>query len=97
MLLHAKVYEVADKYDVAGLKELSREKFMLACNIHWNSDQFSVAAEYAFTTTPDEDEGLRKSIRDTLAAHREIIKNPGIKVFLQRRPELMYELLAGAQ
>jgi hypothetical protein len=27
LLTHSKMYELADKYDVIGLKELSKEKF----------------------------------------------------------------------
>jgi hypothetical protein len=91
------MYEIADKYDVPGLKELSRDKFDKACGAFWTCEQFGIAAEYVYTTTPDEDEGLRKCVRDTLAAHHEIMKRPSIEIFLQKRPELMYELLTGAQ
>jgi hypothetical protein len=31
------MYELADKYDVIGLKELSKEKFDGACQHFWNN------------------------------------------------------------
>lgn len=92
LLVHAKLYEVADKYGVPGLKDLSSDKFRSACDLFWPDEQFAIAAEYAFNTTPDGDEGLRKIVRDKLFVHRDLIKDPGVKQFLQKRPELMYEL-----
>jgi lipoprotein NlpI len=59
MVLHAKLYKSGDKYDVLGLKDLSREKFARACAKYWNDDQLPTAANHAFTTTTEDDKGLR--------------------------------------
>jgi hypothetical protein len=56
MMLHSQMYEVADKYDVPGLKELAKKKFSLACAVFWDSGEFAVAAEHAYTTTMEDDE-----------------------------------------
>ncbi|KAA8626526.1 hypothetical protein PtrV1_02206 [Pyrenophora tritici-repentis] len=35
LLIHAKIYMAADRYDVPGLKDLSNDKFKTACDIFW--------------------------------------------------------------
>ncbi|RYO70402.1 hypothetical protein AA0113_g3234 [Alternaria arborescens] len=81
-LLHAKMYEIADKYDVVGLKDLVIEKFRRACHHFWNTDEFSVAAHHVFSTTPDHDKGLRDIVSAAISAHMSLIKKPEVKVLL---------------
>jgi hypothetical protein len=40
LLVHAKLYEITDKYDVMGLKDLVAEKFKRACQCFWNEPVF---------------------------------------------------------
>ncbi|CAN9212009.1 unnamed protein product [Alternaria alternata] len=82
LLLHAKMYEIADKYDVVGLKDLIIEKFRRTCQHFWNTDKFSVAAHHVFSTTPDHDKGLRDIVSSTISAHMGLIKKPEVKVLL---------------
>ncbi|KAH6840411.1 hypothetical protein B0T12DRAFT_459647 [Alternaria alternata] len=82
LLLHAKMYEIADKYDVVGLKDLVIEKFHRACQHFWDSDMFPVAAHHVFSTTPDHDKGLRDIVSATISAHMGLIKKPEVKVLL---------------
>jgi hypothetical protein len=82
LLLHAKMYEIADKYDVVGLKQLVIEKFRRACQHFWNTDKFSVAAHHVFSTTPDHDKGLRDIVSATISAHMGLIKKPEVKALL---------------
>ncbi|KAH7091579.1 hypothetical protein FB567DRAFT_546290 [Paraphoma chrysanthemicola] len=94
LLLHAKVYKVADKYDISSLKELAKDKFSRACYVYWMKEQdFADAAEHVFTSTPESDQGLRAFVMKTLIAHRVLVAAPVMKPFLQKRPELTYELL----
>jgi len=94
--VHSKMYTIADKYDVPGLKQLAREKFSQATKRFWKADEFMVAAEHAYTTTMDEDEGLRAIVRDTLEKNKEMLGRPDVKTFLGKRPDLMYEILMKA-
>ncbi|KAL6703611.1 hypothetical protein ACN47E_009471 [Coniothyrium glycines] len=82
MLLHAKMYELADKYDVIGLKVLAKEKFERACGHFWNASCFGTAAHHAFSTTPEADQGLRRIISTTISKHMELIEKPEVKVLL---------------
>jgi hypothetical protein len=93
VLLHAKMYEIGDKYDVVGLKELAREKFIRSCAEHWNSDHFAPAVHYAFSTTPDDDKGLRDVISKTLFDHIDLIDKPEVEVILNESNGLAVGLL----
>ncbi|KAF2680489.1 hypothetical protein K458DRAFT_392828 [Lentithecium fluviatile CBS 122367] len=79
----SKIYEVADKYDIESLKELSRIKFSVACPIQWkNSDQFVLAANHAYTTTSDSDDGLRDSIIGTIANRMTLLNIESVMALL---------------
>ncbi|CAN9419816.1 unnamed protein product [Alternaria alternata] len=82
LLLHAKMYEIADKYDAVGLKDLAIEKFKWACQYLWDDDKFSIAADHVFSTTPDHDKGLRDIVSETIGAHMGLVKKPEVKVLL---------------
>jgi hypothetical protein len=55
LIVHTKMYEIGDKYDVVGLKDYARKRFTDACTKHWNSKHFATAADYAFSSTPGSD------------------------------------------
>lgn len=90
---HTKLYELADKYQIAGLKPLIQGKFRAACQLHWAKPEFVSAVEIAFTTTPDEDKGIRSIVVDTLSAHREIIAKPEMEELMESLNGLAYAVL----
>jgi hypothetical protein len=79
LVFHAKMYEIGDRYNVVGLKDLSKEKFQGACTKFWDDPKFAEAAHYAFSTTPDNDKGLRKIVSETLVKHMQLLKKPEIE------------------
>jgi hypothetical protein len=87
-LNHAKMYEIADKYDVVGLKDLAREKFKLSCGAFWDKDDFSTAADYVVSTTMAEDKGLREIVSSTISNHMEIIHKADIQILLSENGDL---------
>jgi hypothetical protein len=93
LLLHAEMYEVADKYEVNGLKELAREKFAWACGVYWNSKHFALAAHHAYSTTPAEDKGLREVVCKTLFEHMELLDKPEVEEVLSEFNDLAVGLL----
>lgn len=76
------MYEIADKHDVVGLKELVLEKFKRACVSFWDDDTFSVATHYAFSTTMDSDKGLRDIVSITITEHMELIQKAEIQALM---------------
>jgi hypothetical protein len=82
LLLHSKMYEIGDKYEVVGLKQLAREKFLRAATKYWNDEQFTTAAYYVFNTTPEEDKGLRDVVSSTISAHMGLLDKPAVESLL---------------
>ncbi|KAH6644293.1 hypothetical protein C7974DRAFT_459937 [Boeremia exigua] len=82
LLLHAKMYEMGDKYDVVGLKDLAKEKFGRACKHFWSTPNFAAAAHHAFSTTVEDDKGLRDIVSATICEHIELVNDPGVSVLL---------------
>lgn len=93
LLLHAKMYEIADKYDVVGLKELVQEKFKMSSAVLWNHETFPVAANYAFSTTMAEDKGLRDIVSATISEHMELLQKAEIQVMLDEHNGLAKGIL----
>ncbi|KIL87491.1 hypothetical protein FAVG1_09197 [Fusarium avenaceum] len=71
MAFHAKVYQVADKYGILALKEYAKKKFSTAVNANWSTEDFPIAIELVYTTTPPEDRGLRDLVVETSSASLE--------------------------
>jgi hypothetical protein len=82
LLVHAKMYETADKYDVVGLKELAQDKFRRSCAAFWDEDAFAVAAYHAYFTTMAEDKGLKDIVISTISEHMELIHKPTIETLM---------------
>ena len=59
LCLHANVYTLGEKYEVAAMKEASLRKFADKAEISWNSEDFRNAVKIVFTTTADQDRDLR--------------------------------------
>ncbi|KAG9206956.1 hypothetical protein G6514_000246 [Epicoccum nigrum] len=78
LLLHAKMYETGDKYEVKGLKDLAKDKFEASCKHFWNTSSFAVAARHAFSTTIEDDKGLRNIVSATISEHLELVDDPGV-------------------
>jgi hypothetical protein len=93
LLIHAKMYEIADKYDVVGLKELAREKFWIGCNTFWDDDAFPTAAHYAFCTTMEDDEGLRDIVSRTISEHIGLIHKLEVQTLLAEHNGLALDIL----
>jgi hypothetical protein len=93
LILHAQLYEIGDKYDVTGLKELAREKFLRACTKYWNDDSLASAAHYAFSTTPEDDRGLREVVSNVISLHMELLNKPEIEALLHQFNGLAVGLL----
>jgi hypothetical protein len=93
MVLHAKLYKLGDKYNVLGLKDLSRRKFLRACVKYWNHDQLPTAADYAFTTTTEDDKGLWEITCNLISLHMELLNKPAVEALLHEFNGLATDVL----
>ena len=87
------MYEIGDKYDVLGLKQLALAKFSLAYTEHWDSRKFASAAHHTFSTTPESDKGLRDIVTKTISDHMQILKSPAVEALLTEFNGLAVALL----
>lgn len=94
LLVHAKMYEIGDKYQVSGLKDLSKFKFELECAKFWNEGAaFVEAARCAFETTPEEDRGLRAIVCKTISEHMGLLKKEDVEGLMREFSGLAFGLL----
>ncbi|EDU41349.1 predicted protein [Pyrenophora tritici-repentis Pt-1C-BFP] len=92
-LIHSKMHTIADKYDVVGLKELSRKLFTLSCKAIWNDDAFLSAISHAFSTTFCEDLGLRDPIMEVISKHMELMHKPEMQALMLEHGDLAIGVL----
>ncbi|KIX05919.1 uncharacterized protein Z518_03893 [Rhinocladiella mackenziei CBS 650.93] len=91
---NARMYALADKYEIDDLRELAREKFANAAARDWKSKAFAYAAGLVCKTTPSKgDVGLRKVVIDTIDAHQELLNYEEFQELLDSGNGLAWELL----
>ncbi|KAF2251316.1 hypothetical protein BU26DRAFT_518009 [Trematosphaeria pertusa] len=89
LVVHAKVYAIADKYHIDGLKTYAASAFAGAKVDRSTSPFLYDAIDVAFSTTPDEDIGLRVWLAyDVLGQLNQFGLYPRLKEKLEQVPEL---------
>ena len=69
MMNNVLVYAIAEKYDIPDLKALANGKFQSLARSKWPHDDFYILTEAVFSTTPDNDMGLRQVVLDICEKH----------------------------
>ncbi|MCJ1471577.1 hypothetical protein MMC13_000217 [Lambiella insularis] len=95
---HAKVYAIAEKYQISSLKYLAKEKAKAGFQKLWDGDQFSALIDFVWNTTPETDdhEGLRSEITDFIVAQKsQIYKKGALLESLKDKGELAVKILSG--
>lgn len=97
MTNNARVYSMADKYIIPGLKELAKKKFkILASSAGLILDHPSIIDE-VYDTTPSEDRGLRDIVTNLCAPHvQEIVHSNGWSTTAQMHVEFTFDLLSAS-
>ncbi|RYN25995.1 hypothetical protein AA0113_g4990 [Alternaria arborescens] len=87
------MYEIADKYEVTGLKELACKSFTLACEAFWDDEAFPIAIKHAFSTTIAEDKGLRDVIIKTISSHDSLARKAEVQAVMLEHSDLAVGVL----
>ena len=87
------MYEIADKYEVTGLKELACKNLALACLAFWDDEVFPIAIKHAFSTTIAEDRGLRDVIIKTVFSHDSLVRKAKIQAVMLEHSDLAVGVL----
>ncbi|KAK5999008.1 hypothetical protein PT974_01394 [Cladobotryum mycophilum] len=83
LLQHARVYALAEKYDVRSLKFLAARKFRRECVQWFNHPQCAVAAREVYSTTPDHDRGLRDTVTVIIWCNRKLLNRKDIQTVMK--------------
>ncbi|KAK1712229.1 uncharacterized protein BDZ83DRAFT_590233 [Colletotrichum acutatum] len=93
LLLHAKVYTIAEEYAVDGLKDLAVAKLKVAAAQAWDPNGFLYATTEAYTSTIDTDQGFRDVVLEAFAVHKDLLDHDEAKTTIKSLGSLPYDLL----
>ena len=84
MIFNAKVYSIADKYDIPTLKSQAVEKSRKSVETCWSMDDFPHAIREIYSSTPGNDRGLRDLVVKIACEHMETLsKQPDFRILLE--------------
>jgi len=92
LLLHTRVYALAEKYDIPALKSLARTKFETAMACNYDSPDLPEAIEEVYCSTLDSDRGLRDIVLNLFRCHEQLVHMPDIFTVIKELPTLTMEL-----
>lgn len=92
LLLHTKVYALAEKFDIPGLKDLAKSKFEMAMACHYDSPEFAEAIEEVYCSTVDSDRGLRDVVLQAFRSHPQLASTQDVFSVIKETPTLAFEL-----
>ncbi|KAF2492689.1 hypothetical protein BU16DRAFT_88451 [Lophium mytilinum] len=93
LVTHAKVYAIAEKYGVFGLKSLAAQKFAASLAAgHHASPEFPDACGDVYETTVDSDRGLRDLVIATFRANPALNLRKDVEGVVRETPGLAWEL-----
>jgi hypothetical protein len=90
--LFAKVYAIGEKYGIPGLKAIALSKFETLAKAYVNTNEFRIAAEEVYTSTIDEDRGMRDVVVKTVEENIALLNDEGFEA-LAKNTELGHDLL----
>ena len=91
LLLHVHVYTVADYFDMDDLKIYARQGVVDVLHVYWQYKGLDLAdaLEEAFTSTPDDDTGIRDVLVDAMKEHPGLVVDEGdVEDWLEEHPEV---------
>lgn len=92
LLLHTRVYALAEKYDIPSLKDLAQSKFEMAMACFYDSSEFADAIEEVYCSTIDSDRGLRDVVLEAFRSHPALATTQDVFAVIKDTPSLAVEL-----
>lgn len=92
LLLHTRVYALAEKYDIPNLKVLAKRKFEMAMACYYDAPEFADAIEEVYCSTVDTDRGLRSIVLKAFQMHPRLATTPDVYDVIKETPSLAFEL-----
>jgi hypothetical protein len=92
LVLHTRVYALAEKYDIPSLKQLAKSKFEMAMACFYDSPDFAEAIEEVYCSTIDSDRGLRDIVLEAFKSHPRLANTQDVYHVITETPSLAFEL-----
>lgn len=92
LLLHTRIYALAEKYDIPSLKQLAKTKFEMAMACYYDAPEFADAIEEVYCTTIDSDRGLRDIVLEAFKSHPQLANTQDVFAVIEDTPSLALEL-----
>ena len=93
LVFHAKMYSLADKYNIRGMKTFAKDHFQIRAKGSCRVEEFPTAIRTVYKTTVDEDRGLRDVVVDVISMNVDLLDRPEIKEVVKDTANLAFELL----
>ena len=90
---HAKVYALAEKYLIRGLKAVALRKFKAAAAVCLDVDDFLQATLEVYTSTIEDERGLRDVVVETLFKNSEWLDQEKVRAVIKELGALTYDLV----
>ncbi|KAF5621974.1 hypothetical protein F52700_10848 [Fusarium sp. NRRL 52700] len=95
MVFDVRVYQIADKYGITALKNEVKKQFKAAVASEWTANDFSVAANLVYVTTPSRDRGLRDIVMETIRENIDyLVDHNNFDELLRSTPDLAADLIS---
>ncbi|KAI4659443.1 uncharacterized protein J4E78_005871 [Alternaria triticimaculans] len=91
LLKHVRIYTVADYFDMHDLKAFARQGVIDVLHVYWQYEGLDLAdaLEEAFTSTLDDDKGIRDVLVDAMKMHPGLVVDEGdVEEWLEDHPEV---------
>lgn len=92
LVFHAKMYAIAEKYGVSGLKTLALQRFESLVAETWNSFDFLDAIREIYSSTIDTDRGLRNVVIHIFRSHPELALDLETQAVVKEVPGFAFDL-----
>lgn len=92
LVTHARVYALAEKYGISGLKELAKEKFEVMANESWEESGYLEAMHEVYTTTVESDRGLRNVVVQAFRRNPDLVRRDEVQRVVQHTAPLAWDL-----
>jgi hypothetical protein len=94
LLMNAKVYVIAEKYDVGALKTLATKKYKEVLPRTWNSPSFIASLALLYDETPDTDCLLREVALNAAGEHaKDLVDRGEFAGLCRERGEIAFDVL----
>nr|CEG02566.1 unnamed protein product [Fusarium pseudograminearum CS3427] len=92
-ILHVRVYALAELYGILALKELALEKFNKTIQQNLQTHRFLASVEEAYTSTVQEDRGLRDAITEFFYTQPNLLDEERVQNTLRRTENLSFDIV----